>query len=299
MHRTVMCLHVVRHALAATIIIILAAGCRGSDWQNALDDVIVAERAFAARATDTTVQQAFLESIARDAVLFRPGPTDARALLAAQPYPPDFQLEWTPEWADASRDGELGYTTGPWRAGRRNQRSQSAAHGTYVTIWKRTLHDGWRVILDFGTGGASEFAVRELRHPASPPAHADAADRSALEQSIRLVDEDFVEALGADSSALVAFVADDARFLRDGSIATIGIPTANAAYAAIERSVRWSAAGSDISTAGDLGFVFGTWRSSSADSANGAWLRIWRRNATGDWKLALDAVTGSRPASTL
>jgi ketosteroid isomerase-like protein len=163
MHRTVQCLPGRRHVRAAAIII-LAAGCRGSDWQNAVDDVIAAERAFAARATDTTVQQAFLESIANDAVLFRPGPTDARALLATQPYPPDFQLEWTPEWADASLDGELGYTMGPWRAGRRNQSSQPGAYGTYVTIWKRTPRDGWRVILDFGTGGASAFAARELRH---------------------------------------------------------------------------------------------------------------------------------------
>jgi ketosteroid isomerase-like protein len=291
-------LHVGRHVLAAAIII-LAAGCRGSDWQNAVDDVIAAERAFAARAMDTTVQQAFLESIANDAVLFRPGPTDARALLGTQPYPADFQLEWTPEWADASLDGELGYTMGPWRAGRRNQSSQPGAYGTYVTIWKRAPADGWRVILDFGTGGASEFAARELRHPASPPAHADAAERSSLEQSIRLVDEDFIQAIGADSSALVAFVSDDTRFLRDRSTATIGTPTASAAYAAIERSARWSTAGSDISTAGGLGFVFGTWTSAPADSAGGSWLRIWRRDAAGDWKLAIDAVTGSRPASIL
>jgi len=298
MHRTVLRLHVVRHVLAAAIIIVPAA-CRGSDWQIALDDVIAAEHAFAARATDTTVQQAFLESIASDAVLFRPDPTDARALLAAQPYPPDFRLEWTPEWADASLDGELGFTTGPWRAGSRSQSSQPGAYGTYVTIWKRTPPDGWRVILDFGTAGDSAFVVRELRHPTSPPAHAEAANRDALEQSIRLVDEDFVQAIVADSGALVAFVSDATRFLRDGSTATLGTPTASAAYAATERSARWSTAGSDVSTTGDLGFVFGTWTSSLANSAGGAWLRIWRRDAAGDWRLALDAVTGSRSASIL
>lgn len=289
--------HVARHALAA--IAVLLAGCGANDWQTSVDHVIAAERAFAARASDTTVQQAFIESIATDAILFRPGPTDGHTALAAQPYPPDLLLEWAPEWADASLDGEFGYTTGPWTAGRRNDAVAPRAHGVYVTIWKHQADHGWRAILDMGTGGASPANTAIANRPAHPPSSLEAADSVALARSIHIVDEDFVEAAAADSAALAAFVSDETRFLRDGSLPAIGAVSAHSAYAMTERSARWQRSGFGVSRVGDLGFVFGTWSSPAHDSMAGAWLRIWRRDAAGDWKLALDAVTGSRAAPIL
>lgn len=288
-------LHVARHALAATAV--LLAGCRANDWQTAVDHVIQAERAFAARASDTTVQQAFIESIATNAILFRPGPTDGHGALAAQPYPSDLLLEWAPEWADASLDGEFGYTTGPWTAGRRNDAAAPRAHGVYVTIWRRQADRVWRAILDMGTAGADPADATTVHTPARPPSRLDAADSVALARSIHMVDEDFVEAAAADSAALAAFVSDETRFLRDGSLPAIGAVSANRAYTVTERSALWTRSGFGVSRVGDLGFVFGTWSSPARDSATGAWLRIWRRDAAGDWKLALDAVTGSRSTS--
>jgi ketosteroid isomerase-like protein len=295
MHARLHELHFARQALAA--IVVALAGCGGGEWQSAVSDVLVAERAFAARARDTTVQQAFLESVADTAVLFRPGPVDARTLLDTQPYPPDFRLEWEPDWTDASADGGLGYTTGPWSAGRRAGNSAFVSHGSYVTIWRRIPRRGWRVILDIGTGGAQQVTPREARSPALPPTPVPDGDSSALDRSIRLLDEDFTEAAVADSNALASFVTTDTRFLRDGSTTMIGAREATDAYRHRERDARWSRVGSGVSRAGDLGYVFGTWRSSQPDSATGAWLRIWRRDAAGDWKLALDAVTGSRSVS--
>lgn len=280
--------------LAAPFLALLA--CSGDAWQDTVDDVLAAERTFAARASDTTVQQAFLENIADDGVLFRPGPLPAHELLRAAPFPADFRLEWEPEWADASASGGLGYTTGPWSAGRRAANTEPASRGSYVTLWRRSDRNEWRAILDFGTGGATEGTTVSTRSPAAPPSSSEDADSAAFAHSIRLVDEDFV-AVVADSSALASFVTNDTRFLRDGSLATIGESAAQDAYTHRERSARWNASGSGVSRAGDLGFVYGTWQAIAPDSVTGAWLRIWRRDGAGDWKLALDAVTGSRSAS--
>jgi ketosteroid isomerase-like protein len=122
-------------------------------------------------------------------------------------------------------------------------------------------------------------------------------DSASLAHSIRLVDEDFVEAASADSAAIDAFVSPETRFLRDGATAGVGFDALAHAYTARERTARWAMASQGVARTGDLGFAYGTWSTPETDDAHsGAWLRIWRRDPAGDWKLALDAVSGSRSA---
>jgi ketosteroid isomerase-like protein len=46
----------------------------------------------------------------------------------------------------------------------------------------------------------------------------------------------------------------------------------------------------DISRAGDLGYVYGKYRLSADGPIAGAYIRMWTRQAAGDWVLQLDAV---------
>ncbi len=43
-----------------------------------------------------------------------------------------------------------------------------------------------------------------------------------------------------------------------------------------------------MSRGGDLGYVWGEYRSGTATEASGYYLRIWRKDRAGEWKLALD-----------
>jgi hypothetical protein len=74
------------------------------------------ERAFAKRATETTVRQAFIDFFADESVAFEPDPVPARESMRKReppPQPPGFQLLWEPRLGDVSSSGDLGYLTGP------------------------------------------------------------------------------------------------------------------------------------------------------------------------------------------
>ena len=57
--------------------------------------------------------RSFLEFLAEDSILFRPGPVPGRKWIEEHPAPPNL-LTWEPAFADVAQSGDLGYTTGPW-----------------------------------------------------------------------------------------------------------------------------------------------------------------------------------------
>jgi len=80
----------------------------------ALSSLIKAERAFAAQVYDKGMRGAFLANLARNSVVFDPKPVDGLRLYEEHEAKPTL-LEWEPVFADISRAGRMGYTTGPWK----------------------------------------------------------------------------------------------------------------------------------------------------------------------------------------
>jgi hypothetical protein len=71
------------------------------------------ERDFARAAATKGTRDAFLEFIADDGILFQPGPINGKKFWTER-QPRKGLLSWEPIFADVSRAGDLGYTTGPW-----------------------------------------------------------------------------------------------------------------------------------------------------------------------------------------
>lgn len=269
---------------------LMVASCdpdRADSWQTALDDVVATELAFARLATDSTVQHAFLANLAPDATLFRPGPAAGPAWLEANPMPADLRLEWQPAWADVSADGSVGYTTGPWRSGRRGVEATGGG-GQYVTLWRRSA-DGYRAVVDFGTGGLAAPATPPLE-VASPPGAMDPVDDTlAARQSVMIADEDLGAALTSSGSvAWASYAHPSARWLRDGAEPVTGADSApDDAWGRAFRVL-----GSDAADSGDLAWTWGEWQPSGEERSepSGHYLRIWRRHTDGTWRVVLEAV---------
>jgi ketosteroid isomerase-like protein len=97
-------------------------------------------------------REAFAESIAPDVHFLAPDVprTQGRdAFLAAGDSLVDMNLTWSPDVADVSSAGDLGYTIGTFKItvdgpdGRPLERV-----GKYKTIWRRGDDDRWRVVAD-------------------------------------------------------------------------------------------------------------------------------------------------------
>lgn len=237
-----------------------------------------------ARSTD------FLSPFADDASYLHPdaplvrGTQAIRAVLAGSPGP----VTWTPEYADVSDDGTLGYTYGWTHLGDRQ--------GKYLACWRKRADGPWRI-------AAYARTRLDSGSPAPPPAPEAVPARPVRGRA------DSHELLNADSAfsamsvtrgakaAFVAFAADDAILLGAGGAPMHrGRDAIGAVFASFpsDAVLEWAPVGADIADSGDLGCTVGD----AAVRARGTYskyLTIWKRQPDGAWKFVADGGN-ARPA---
>jgi ketosteroid isomerase-like protein len=253
-------------------------------------EVVGAERAFAGAAQTDGVNAAFLRFSAPDGLVFQPGPTNAKAALAARPIPPG-KLDWWPVYAGIAASGDLGFTTGPFVAGE----GERQGHGWYFTIWRRQPDGSWRWVLDHGPP-TREAAPHGRGAPvvALPPGR-PSGTANAL-GSLRAAEAHLAAALAGDArSALPRFLAPDGRLMRVGPQPAVGPAAWAPILAAGPEKLETAPLGGDSSAAGDLAYTYGTarWLKDGA-RATGHYVRIWQRRADG-WRLIVDSLIVDRP----
>lgn len=260
--------------------------------------LVDAELAFCKAAAEKGTRDAFLEFMADSGVFFRPGAVYAKQVLKDRPKQPGL-LKWRPRVAGIAASGDMGYTTGPWEA-RPTAKSpgDSAAYGTYFTVWAVQKNGTWRAMLDIGCGGPKPAApvegtvapVGEVPASATYPDHSSEAATNCLG-----LEGDFAKALAASgaSGAYAAFLARDAVFVREDLPPLTGPPGAHAAVTAKPGTWTWMPLRSHASGAGDLAYVYGNctfhgegWPADSLEYGNYA--RVWRGRS-----VVVDVVSGA------
>ena len=259
-----------------------------ADLQSDLDSLVAAERAFARTSEEQGTKAAFLAFMDDGSILFRPGPVPGRKWTEERPAPPGL-LTWRPVKADIAKSGDLGYTTGPWEA-RKSKDDPNAAHGHYVTVWKKRADGSWKLVTDIGHFHPKpEAPIPEALRldPAEVAARGGANAADTSEASL----------LAADRSQAVHtdLLADDARILRNGAFPVIGRDAIRAFLADRKAAMTWEPLKGEASRAGDLGYTYGTYEETAAGKAEkGHYLRIWKRQGGDAWKLILD-ITNPLP----
>src|SRR5438094_2662615 len=122
------------------------------------------EHAFAKAAATKGTRDAFLEFLADDGIIFQPGPVNGKKFWSER-QPRNGLLSWEPIFADVSRAGDLGYTTGPCEFRPNGPDDQPVAFGQYFTIWKKQTDGSWKAVLDRGVSSGKSFATKLLLFP--------------------------------------------------------------------------------------------------------------------------------------
>ncbi len=263
-----------------------------------LTSLVEAERAFSQASSDLGLRDAFLQYLAEGAIDFRPEPEDAREYYEAMHGNPG-RLVWGPVFADVSRGGDLGYTTGPWLMTRSTADGDLAYHGQYVSVWTREPGGPWRVALDIGIGhGEPNPPIPELAYAESGggwtgPSNGDEPERRALfmrdsEYSALSELHGFAETFRSHSQC-------DVRVYRGGHFPILGQEAALAALAGASGTYAWVPIATGVSRGADLGYTYGLTvitpdEPGEVPTRRESYLRIWKRNADGEWKLVLDAA---------
>jgi len=258
----------------------------------ALVSLIEAERTFARTASQIGYRAAFIEFFAADGIGFYPHPSNTRSLFTQRPPRPDPPLlEWGPDVAESAASGELGYTAGPSRFLRAGTR-EVLSYGRFFSVWKREAGI-WRVAVDVGIQTPpSEVPPPRVVTPASGAllpafARADACDEVRTRE----------HALSGNTSATLAALTDYARLHRDGVAVVVGAGAIARFVNGSPQRAGWQLARLTdhclAAASGDLGATWG--RVMEGERVHGCFVRSWRRDERGAWRIALDAATELGP----
>ena len=278
----------------ATLAALLSTGAVFA--QSPRQAVLAAETSFAAQVTQNGMKTAFLANAAPSALVVENGRlVDAQAAWNARPVKPGARLTWHPLLADVAQSGDLGYTAGPWTM-LVNERAQ--ASGEYVTLWRKQSDGQWKYVVDMGIERIG-VAPGQLANVPGPRQAAAAGTPSMAPTSVLFdLDKRFSEAeLLKPGATYQQYLSSEARLYRPGLSMMQGLG-AVANMKNLVGGYTFSTTTGYLAAAGDLGYIVGTFRrpaDAKHSEENGSFLRIWRREAEGGWRIALEMFNSPTP----
>ena len=272
----------------------------------ALSSLVEAERAFARTSVEKGVRDSFYEFFAEDGINFQPHPTNTREAIRKRPAPatrPPFTLNWEPVFADISSAGDLGYTTGPYSVTDQSPEHRPTRYGYYFSVWKKQADGNWKVVIDAGV---------QTPAPASPqPISLHTARASEFKQKSATVnleaeraglinlEREFLKASKADGvvKTFLDFMSDEARLHRNDIFPLTGKDSIRSFLSGKTMMLTWEPIKADVSQSNDLGYTYGSYelKEGSAPVEKGYFVRVWKRNKDGKWKIALDTTNPLPP----
>jgi hypothetical protein len=279
--------------VAAALVLVLPGGARRpqADDPAPIQRMVATERAFAAAAREIGVRDSFLTFFADDAVAIVRGTAGqpaslvpAKAQLAARPLqslPLQADLLWEPFTGQVSGDGTMGWLTGGYAVLSSTTRDL-LGQGAYFSIWKRQPNGTWRVWLDEG------IALPDVWRDASPFRAAPDPDAGAIGSPSETVAS--AEArVAAGGDAWRSSLGADVRLHREGVMPLVGREAAAGWAQAAWRTVRYDVLQSAVATSDDLAVVIGGYHAvSNAGAETGSWVRVWKRDTTGRWRIVFE-----------
>jgi len=283
---------------------LVVCGCPGEgpgdeDWHS----LVETEREFAAASRDHGMKVAFLRYLDDESILFRPHPVDGKRHTAAGPES-GVQLTWEPTRARVAVAGDLGWTTGPFRV-EPEAAEEPALLGYFVSVWKRQPNGRWKVIVDLGTVNPPDDACPDTEQLAPPERGMPAAEAPAgtAEDAALLAWESTLSARSVGDGTFAAYaeaLAPEGRLYRDGACPVSGADGVRELLAARAGVMRWVPTEARVADSADLAYTRGSYEivedaAEGTPVESGYYVRTWRRDSDGTWKITLDVTSPAPP----
>jgi len=257
--------------------------------------LIEMEHAFAKAAATKGTRDAFLEFLADDGIVFQPGPVNGKKFWTER-QPAKGLLSWQPAFADVSRAGDLGYTTGPWEYRPNGPEDQPVAFGQYFTVWKKQPDGAWKAVLDRGVSTEKSYPARVVQFPLGDESSSGETNFDVARGKASLLKlEDEFSALSVrkgTSAAFDAYLADDARVLRLNTAPAIDKDNAMVLISERAGTLSCKAIAADMSASGDMGYAYGLFELKNHDVLleHGSYVRVWKKHGR-DWRVVMDVMS--------
>ena len=256
---------------------------RAETLEEAVRAMTNAEKEFYETGQEKGTRAAFLEFLAPDAIVFRPGPVNGQEAWSKRPES-GLDLVWEPTVAAIAHSGDFGYDTGPskWRG--KKSDPQFTGFGHFVSIWKKRKDGSWKVALDCGIEN-TKSDVKPALKLMTPPNRG----QGTLE-SLQQTQSAFMATAKLDfTKAFQQFGSDQVRLYRDGSFPTVGKKAATELLGSEQAGLAMEVLKSDTSSSGDLAYSYGSCSDTRTQPRRaGHFVQVWQTDAGGTWKLVLD-----------
>jgi ketosteroid isomerase-like protein len=266
--------------------------------QSALLEMVKTEQAFSKTAEVKTTREAFMEFIADDGLLFRPGPVNGKKWMLDHPVPPSNTrglLAWQPTFAGMAASGDFGFTSGPWESRPDINDPKPSAFGHFITVWKKQTDGSWRFAVDLGVSHPVSGGSQATWVPVTVSSTTVGRTVPIDEEKQKLLTEDQQLAKASGKKAPAAFLARaeaGVRVYRNGHLPAIGKNATTKILTPANAQIRWEPEVSDVASSGDVGYTLGTYDLLDGKKKvleHGSYVRIWRKHA-GVWKIVIDVT---------
>ena len=281
------------------ILLALAATAQGAAAQSRatlLSDVVGMEKEFSKASITEMTQLAFDKYLAPDAMLFRPRAVRASEWRLRSPLPRDLMLTWAPLFVDVSRAGDLAYTTGQWVSGSRSTQADPK-FGDYVHVWEKQSSGQWRVVFEGSIATQPVAASPPAANLATAAGYKGSGTEGAHSNSLLAADNAFGTKAKRSSypDALEPIADPNLRVMRNLVSTTVGFDEAEKMLRNTRVSV-WTPVTAVSSKSGDVGYTRGRYNIGvpNGTTQQGDYLRVWRRDADGTWRVVVDFMSPAR-----
>jgi ketosteroid isomerase-like protein len=265
------------------VLLLTVAGLCAETPAEAVRAMVEAERKFYQTGQEKGTRAAFLEFLAPDGIVFRPGPVNGQEVWSKR-QETGLDLVWEPTFAAISRSGDFGYDSGPskWRANKAEKKFSGFGH--FVSIWKKQKDGAWKVALDCGieNGGSDAKPPLQLVVPKNAAKGAPQSFQDTQVAFIATAQLDFTKAFRQ-------FGSDEVRLYRNGSFPTIGKKDGVELLGPEQAGLAMEVMKTDMSSSADLAYMYGSYSDARTQPGKaGHFLQVWQTDAAGAWKLVLD-----------
>lgn len=298
-----------RWSVTAAVLVFVAGGplsaCEDpadrSSTSIELDKVIQIERDFAAASLQRGSKRSFLEYVAADGVIFRPGPVPAYATILKDPDDDQRStLDWWPAMGAISQSADLALSVGPWVANdpAASDFNERQVYGYYATVWRKQADGRWRFVID-GAGArlsgpphrAKSGPVLKMPISTVRPIRANEAMRQ-----IRALEAELTKRTRRVAPKAIGSLLVPAAWIMGSGLE----PSPGSAGQQAELSKRPSKlsldyVGGGASKAGDLAYTYGLVKSLDPTVAlnDASYLHVWQRTGAG-WGIIFQGIKSRR-----
>jgi ketosteroid isomerase-like protein len=276
---------IMKNIIILFLFLFIGLNCFSQTSDGTVRSLVNTEEYFNFLVKNEGINKGFQKFLAKKSIVFRPTPIEAGKFYDKKEAA-DGSLIWKPEYAMIAKNGDFGFTTGPYTYIKKGESS----YGHYLSIWRSDDKNKWKLVLD---GGISHpKPTQDLKYEYLDPkdrkfTHLLGPKKIQLREDI-VFNTDLLLGKALYNSGIDnfnEFYDSQVRLYYPGYLPIIGKEKALDFLKNHHLDIETEPTFTDRAFSGDLAYTYGK---ASISGKAYSYVRIWKISETMKWNVILD-----------